>query len=125
MRTRARIRAAGVVVAAGWLAGCADGTMGPAPIPPPPPPPPPNHPPEASSTLPSATLVVGDTLAFAVSNFFRDPDGDSLAYTAETTQAGVAEATVAGDRVTLIGVAPGSIALTVTARDPGGLSAAD
>ena len=98
--------------------------MEPAPIPPPPPPPPPNRPPLAVGTLPSAALMVGDTLEFGASDLFRDPDGDPLTFAAEATPAGVATATAAADRVTVSGVGSGSVTLTVTARDPGGLSAA-
>ena len=98
--------------------------MEPAPIPPPPPPPPPNRPPLALGTLPSAALVVGDTLGFSVSDLFRDPDGDPLTYAADVTPAGVATGTATADRVTVTGVRSGTVTLTVTARDPGGLSAA-
>ncbi len=97
--------------------------MEPAPIPPPPPPPPPNRPPLAVGTLPSAALMVGDTLEFGASDLFRDPDGDPLTFAAEATPAGVATATAAADGVTVTGVGSGSVTLTVTARDPGGLSA--
>ena len=97
--------------------------MEPAPIPPPPPPPPPNRPPQALGTLPSAALAVGDTLGFSASDLFRDPDGDPLTFAADVTPAGVANATAAADRVTVTGVGSGSVTLTVTARDPGGLSA--
>ena len=128
-RTRARkIRAAGlaagVVVAAGWLAGCGEGAMEPTPVPPPPPTPPPNRPPQALGALPAAALAVGDTLSFSLSDLFRDPDGDELAFTARATPSGVATATAGTDQVTVTGTAPGATTLTVTARDPGGLSAA-
>ena len=57
------------------------------------------------------------------SRHFRDPDGDDLEYTASSGSPDVVSATVAGSRVTIAPVGPGSATVAVTATDPGGLSA--
>ena len=54
---------------------------------------------------------------------FSDPDGDMLTYAVLLSDSGVAAASVSGSAVTLEPVARGSTTATVTARDPGGLTA--
>ncbi len=83
----------------------------------------PNRSPEAVDSIPGVELVALDSTAIAVSGYFTDPDGDTLAYAAETSDAGVAVAAVSGDTVTVSGVAQGSAIVTVTAADPEGLAA--
>ena len=68
-------------------------------------------------------LTAGDTAAFDVSSYFRDPDGNALTYAAASSDAGVAVASVSGATVSIVAVAPGTATVTITARDPGGLSA--
>lgn len=58
-----------------------------------------------------------------VSGAFSDPDGDPLSYEATSDASDIATASVSGSDVTVIGEAPGSATVTVTATDPGGLSA--
>ena len=58
-----------------------------------------------------------------VSGAFSDPDGDALRYEAASDASSVATASVSGSDVTVTGEAPGSATITVTATDPGGLSA--
>lgn len=65
----------------------------------------------------------GESGSLTVSEYFRDPDGDDLVYTAESADPGVATAWVSGGRVTMDPVAAGSGTVTVTAKDPGGLTA--
>ncbi|MDE0605167.1 MAG: Ig-like domain-containing protein [bacterium] len=103
----------------GWFLACGDdgGTVTPDP------PEPPNQAPQAVASVPAQTLVEGDTATLDVASHFRDPDGDPLTYAAATSDAGVASASVAGSVVTLRAVAAGMATVTVTARDPGGLSA--
>ncbi len=92
-------------------------------MPPPPPPPPPNRPPAAVGSLPAVAVTVGESATVDVSGAFSDPDGGSLAYTAGTSNAAVATASVSGSVVTITGVSKGAASVTVTATDGGGLSA--
>ena len=102
-----------------WLVSCGDSAVGPAP----PPPPPPNRAPVPAGSIPTQTVAVGETAAVDVSAYFSDPDGDALSYTAETSDAGVAEVSVSGSTVTVSAVGRGSATVTLTATDPGGLTA--
>ncbi|MDE0179368.1 MAG: Ig-like domain-containing protein [Gammaproteobacteria bacterium] len=58
-----------------------------------------------------------------ISASFSDPDGDALSHTAATSNAEVATVAVSGTELSVTGVAQGAAAVTVTASDPGGLSA--
>ena len=83
----------------------------------------PNRAPAPAGALAAQTLAVGQTVAVEVSPYFADPDGDSLSYAAASTDTAVASATVAGGVVTVEAIARGTASVTVTATDPGGLSA--
>ena len=86
---------------------------------------PPNRPPEAAGTLPAVRLSgPGAMLEVDVSAAFGDPDGDPLTYKASSSAPRVVTARVAGARVTLTAVSAGWSTVSVTAADPGGLSAA-
>ena len=87
------------------------------------PPPPPNRAPLATGTILSVTVTAGETTTVDVGSAFRDPDGNPLAYTASTSDPGVAGVSVSGSTVTVAGVSPGQGHITVTARDPAGASA--
>ena len=86
-------------------------------------------PPMPDSVPPTHDMVVGNHVELDFSTFFTDEDGDELTYTAVTSDAAVATATVDGSVVTT--TAAGEIddsvgtvvTLTVTATDPAGLSA--
>lgn len=56
-------------------------------------------------------------------DYFRDPDGADLRFSAASADAAVAAVTVAGDVVTLTPVAAGSTTVTLTATDPPGATA--
>ena len=58
-----------------------------------------------------------------VSANFADPDGDSLTFRAISSQTSIVRVSVAGSQITLTPVAAGAATVTVTATDPGGLSA--
>ncbi|WP_419167557.1 Ig-like domain-containing protein [Candidatus Palauibacter sp.] len=103
-------------LAALWTAACGDGVTEPAPTP--------NRAPLPSGSIPALTINVGQTATVNVAGNFIDPDGDALTYAATSTGADVASATVSGDLVTVTAVARGTVSVTVTATDPGGLSAA-
>lgn len=87
------------------------------------PPPPANRPPMAIGTVPAARIFVDESFTVDVSGYFTDPDGDRLTYDATVSPGTVASASVAGSVVTIVGLAAGQGTVTVTARDPAGLSA--
>ncbi|MDE2721630.1 IPT/TIG domain-containing protein [Candidatus Palauibacter polyketidifaciens] len=89
----------------------------------PPDPPPPNRAPVAVGTVPALELAVGDSATFNLDDYFRDPDGDALTYTPGTDAALVAAASVSGSTLTVRTVAKGQATISVTATDPGGLTA--
>ena len=67
--------------------------------------------------------MVGQTQVVDLSQYFDDPDGDALSYTAETSDGAVATTSVTGSMVTVVGVTKGSASVGVTATDPNGLTA--
>ncbi len=95
----------------------------PAPPTPPDPPPPANRAPTAVGSITAQTVLVGENVSVNVAGNFTDPDGNTLSFAAATSDAAVATASVSGSNVTINGVAAGSATVTVTASDPGGLSA--
>ncbi|MYB97143.1 MAG: hypothetical protein F4X60_01105 [Gemmatimonadetes bacterium] len=82
-----------------------------------------NRAPEPAGTIPALELAPAETATVDASEYFTDPDGDALAYTAESSNSSVATASVSGSTVTITAVADGSATITVTAQDPGGLTA--
>ena len=58
-----------------------------------------------------------------LSPYFTDPDGDRLTYLGSSNDPGVATASVVGSTLTIRPVASGATAVSVTARDQGGLTA--
>ena len=83
----------------------------------------PNRTPEVVGNIADLDLLAGDTVEIDVSGYFDDPDGDALTYDVATSDEGVATAATEGTAVTVIAVSDGNASLTVTASDPGGLSA--
>ncbi|MDE2878084.1 hypothetical protein [Candidatus Palauibacter soopunensis] len=83
----------------------------------------PNRRPTPTSTIPPQELAAGDTLTLDAAAYFTDPDGDALTYSIETSDAGVASASLSGATVTVVGVAPGEARVTIRARDPRALQA--
>ena len=120
-----------VLITAGaplWVATCGgDGGTQPTPVDPdptpPPPPPPANRAPTATGSIDAQTIPVGESVSVNVAGNFTDPDGNTLSYMAASSDDAVATASVSGSNVTIEGVAAGSATVTVTASDPGGLSA--
>ncbi len=86
-------------------------------------------PPMPDSVPPTHDMVVGNHVELDFSTFFTDEDGDELTYTAVTSDPAVATASVDGSVVTTTAAdqiedSVGTVVtLTVTATDPGGLSA--
>ena len=82
-----------------------------------------NRAPEAVGTIPWRSLAPGATRELDVSPYFRDPDGDSLAYEAATSNVSVATVAMSAHTLRVAGVATGTATITVTAVDPNGLMA--
>ena len=74
-------------------------------------------------TLPDRTLALDGTLNLDVSPAFVDPDGDRLTYGVRSSAPAVATVALSGSRLSVRPVATGTATITVTATDPGGLSA--
>lgn len=83
----------------------------------------PNRAPEPVGTIPAQSVTEGRTETVSLGSYFRDPDGDPLTYAATITDAQVGEVMVSGDTLTIRALATGLAAITVTATDPGGLTA--
>ena len=83
----------------------------------------PNRPPVAVGTIADREMEVDSVVAVDVLPHFTDPDGDMLEYSATSSDTTRAKVTVVGSTVTATGASVGRAVVTVTARDPGGLSA--
>lgn len=85
--------------------------------------PPANRAPLAVGGIPAQEVPATDTATVDVSSYFSDPDNDRLTYSVATSDPSVATASVAGAVVAIVAVTKGPATISVTARDPGGLSA--
>ena len=74
-------------------------------------------------SIAARTVDQGQSFTVDVSSNFRDPDGDALTYTAESSNEGVATARAAGSQINVAAIGPGAATVTVTASDPGGRTA--
>ena len=83
----------------------------------------PNQAPRAVGSLGELELPLRATVTQDVSGNFNDPDGDRLTFTATSSAPGIAGAQASDANIDVTGVAPGTATITVTARDPGGLTA--
>lgn len=83
----------------------------------------PNRPPATVGSIDSREISVGDTATLEVSAFFSEPDGETLTYRAASGNPSRLTASVQGTSVVLAAIAKGSVTVTVTATDPGGLMA--
>ena len=78
----------------------------------------PNRAPITVGAISSQTMTVGDAaITIDVASNFRDPDGDSLEFTANSNNNSVATASASGSIVTITPTAAGSTTITVTASD--------
>ncbi|MYA64682.1 MAG: hypothetical protein F4Y21_08540 [Gemmatimonadetes bacterium] len=82
-----------------------------------------NRAPRRTRKIQDRDMAPGDTVTFDAANHFTDPDGDTLTFTAEAGGASVASVSVDGSIVTIVAHATGATLMTVTATDPGELSA--
>ncbi|MDE2872520.1 MAG: Ig-like domain-containing protein [Gemmatimonadota bacterium] len=83
----------------------------------------PNRAPEPRGAMPPVTVPVGRTEAVDASSYFAEPDGESLTYSATSSNPATATVSVAGSVVAVAAVAKGAAIVVVTATDPGGLTA--
>ena len=83
----------------------------------------PNREPHAVGTIPRQQVVEGRTATVSLGQYFRDPDADVLTYRASSAPSAVATATVQGSVLMIRAESSGTATVTVTARDPGGLTA--
>ncbi|MCY3600446.1 MAG: PKD domain-containing protein, partial [Gemmatimonadetes bacterium] len=82
--------------------------------------PPPNHSPRPKGTIRDRSVERGKSGGVDVADYFSDPDGDQLTYTAYSSKTTVATVSVTGSRVAFNGIAVGEATITVTASDPDG-----
>ena len=83
----------------------------------------PNRPPVAVGTIPGQDIEVGQTGSMSVVGYFRDPDGNISHWSAVSSDASLVRVqSISGGVVTYVGVAVGSVVVTVTATDGGGQS---
>ena len=83
-----------------------------------------NRAPEAVGGLDAVVLAAGGApVGVDAARAFSDPDGDSLTFGAVSADTTVASASVDGSVVAVSPVGEGTTTITVTATDPGGLSA--
>jgi len=85
--------------------------------------PPPNRPPLATGSIPAQELRAFDTVQVDVAQYFTDADGDQLTYSATSAAPVVVSASMTGSVLSIVGRTGGQGSVTVTARDPDGLSA--
>ncbi|MDE0224681.1 MAG: Ig-like domain-containing protein [Gammaproteobacteria bacterium] len=83
-----------------------------------------NDSPVAVGSIPNLALEEGGAASVLdLYRYFEDLDGDSLTYTATSSDPEVATASVMGSMLTVTPVSYGPASIDVTARDPGGLYA--
>ena len=82
----------------------------------------PNRAPAAVGTIEDRELMVGDSTLLDASAYFSEPDGEALSYVVAVSDS--SRLTVSAERsvVTLVALARGTVVVTVTATDPGGLT---
>lgn len=78
--------------------------------------------PQAVGELPDVLLLEGRTTELDVSSHFTDPEGETLTFSAASSDPAVATVSVSGSVVTVAAVSPGAMRVVVTAMDPGGQS---
>ena len=80
----------------------------------------PNRAPLAGDSIRDMVVVVGSAVEVNASEHFTEPDGETLVYSAVSSDTDVATVSVSDVTVTITAVAPGKATVTITASDPGG-----
>ena len=83
----------------------------------------PNRPPQPRGTISPLSVPIGETGTVDASQYFIEPDGEALTYSATSSNPAVATVSVGGSTVTVTADAKGTSNVTITATDPGGLAA--
>ena len=83
----------------------------------------PNRAPVVIGALADQTVNLGDTATLDLSAVFSDPDGEALTYGAMASDASVAAVSAPGAIAMIAARRKGETTVTVTATDPGGLTA--
>ena len=83
----------------------------------------PNRAPTAVGTPNGSVHGVGNTTTVNLNDYFSDPDGDTLTYTATSSDTGKATLRVSERNLHITAVAGGRSTITATATDPDGLTA--
>ena len=82
------------------------------------------NPPAAVGTIPTQYTNLGwSDVTVNVSSYFSEPDGQTLTYSASSSNTWVATVSVSGSTLTISEKGSGNATITVTASDPSGLSA--
>lgn len=82
-----------------------------------------NRAPEANGEISAQVVVVETRVVLDISDYFTDPDGDSLDFSATISDSHIAMVSVPWNSLGMTGLALGTAIVTVTASDPGGLTA--
>ena len=84
-----------------------------------------NRPPYVVAQIEAPSLQVGavPAVSYGLNEYFDDIDGDPLTFGASSSDTAVASAAVAGTRLTVGAVGPGTATIMVTATDPAGETA--
>jgi len=83
----------------------------------------PNRPPSGKGKMPPARLIPRGTARWDLAQYFEEPDGEVLFYSAASSNDAVASPTVTDFALGVFARAEGTATITVTATDPGGLTA--
>ena len=84
----------------------------------------PNQPPIALRSIPRARMLIGGSSRSAIGGYFADPDDQPLTFSAASGDLAVVSAAIEDStRLIVKGHALGEATVTVTATDPGGLTA--
>ncbi len=74
-------------------------------------------------TAATLDVEVGETNTGSLQEYFDDPDGDALVFSAVSSDTSIVKVEIQGEEGTVYGAAEGSAVIEITATDPGGLEA--
>lgn len=83
----------------------------------------PNRPPEIVQMFSPMRLLTGGLARWDLSEYFREPDGQTMTYSAVSSDDAVASPSVSGNALSVVAGRAGVATITVTATDAGGLTA--